>query len=115
MAIFRSIDTQVGPTLVAAGVKKISLLDVHNNAAAARFLKFYDKATAAVIGTDVPVLTIQLGAGQHIFNDCTGQDGAGLLLFKLGIVVSATNLIADADATAPTANDVVMNIVYNPS
>lgn len=114
MSYFRSLDTQVGPTLVAAGVKKISFLDVHNNAAAARFLKFYDKATAAVVGTDPVIMTIQLGAGQHIQQATVGQDGSGSLLFKNGIVVSATNLIADADATAPTANDVVLNLVYNP-
>lgn len=81
---------------------------VGNQAGATRWLKLYNKATAPTVGTDTPVMTVQLPPGVS-----TGQfaisDG---IAFGLGIGVGATQLLADADTTAPNANDVVLNLFY---
>lgn len=115
MPIYRDISLLATGILVKAGVARISFIDIHNNAAAARFVKFYDNVTAPTVGTDVPVMTIQVGAGQHVSYPTGGLDGAGSLLFQFGIGVGATNLVADADTTAPTANDLIINFIYTPS
>jgi hypothetical protein len=80
---------------------------VCNNATTARFLKLYNKATAPVVGTDAPAITVELppnSTGQPFF-----PPG---IAFPFGIGVGATQLVADADTTAPAANDVVLNLLY---
>ena len=93
--------------LVKGGYGFVVGWDLHNNAASARFVKFYDKATAPTVGTDAPKLTIQLGAGQHV--QSWTDEG---LKFVAGIGIGGTNLVADNDATAPSANDLVVNVFY---
>lgn len=81
---------------------------ISNNAASARFLKLYNKATAPVVGTDVPVITLEIPASS------TGQFFIGTgIAFPLGIGVGATQLVADNDTTAPNANDVILNLFYD--
>src|SRR6266851_2957761 len=109
----RPVETYRNTSLVATGVLIkgafgfVQGWDLHNNAAAVRFVKLYDKATAPVVGTDAPKLTIELAAGQHVMN--WTDEG---LKFVNGIGIGGTNLVADADTTAPTANDLVVNIYY---
>lgn len=79
-----------------------------NNATAPRFVKFYNKATAPTVGTDTPVMTIELPASS------TGQYSNGFgIAFGTGIGIGATVLVADNDTTAPSTNDVVVNVLYN--
>jgi hypothetical protein len=80
---------------------------LYNNAAAAKFVKLYNKATAPTVGTDTPVLTIPLpaGAAANVFSE-TG------LPFATGIAIAITGAVADADTTAVAANDVVVNLFY---
>lgn len=102
-------DLNVGTTGVSALGQggRILWYYFYNNATSVRFLKFYDKATAPVVGTDTPILTIPLpptgGANCPQVND---------LIFANGIGYGATQLVADADTTAPAANDVVINFIY---
>jgi hypothetical protein len=80
-----------------------------NTAVAARFVKFYDKATAPTVGTDIPKRTVQVPA--------SGQVAASFwrgILFKLGLWVSVTNVATDADNTAPTAGDVLVTVDWQP-
>lgn len=72
-----------------------------NAAAAVRFLKIYNKATAPTVGTDTPVMTFGLVAGQAFDIDCYGH------YFSAGISWALTVNAADADTTALTAGDVV--------
>lgn len=81
---------------------------VTNNAVSARFLKLYNLATAPTVGTDTPVMTLELPAG---WAGPLNLPDSGLV-FNVGIGVGATNLVADADTTAPSANDVVVNLFY---
>jgi hypothetical protein len=78
-----------------------------NLAAAARFVKFYDKASAPTVGTDVPKRTIELPASAMLAADYVrGKE------FKLGLWVSVTTAGVDTDNTAPAANDVLVTIDY---
>jgi hypothetical protein len=74
-------------------------------AAVARFVKFYDKATAVVVGTDVPAFTIPLinTTGYAAIADCDVDFG---IPFKLGLQYTITGGVADADTTVCVADDV---------
>lgn len=74
-------------------------------AALSRFVKFYDKASAPVVGTDIPVFTVP------VISTTTLPGLAELSLdygipFKLGIAYAITGAIGDADATAVGADDI---------
>lgn len=80
---------------------------LYNRSAAERVVKFYDKATAATVGTDTPKLRIPLPAG----GGSNVEFGKGIP-FTLGISVGAVTEITDAGTTNPSTNDVVVNILY---
>lgn len=76
----------------------------------ARYLKLYNKATAPIVGTDVPVMTIPVPANTQ---------GAGVAIpyvsgvnFSLGIGIAITSGSADNDTGAVTAGDVILNLTY---
>lgn len=75
-----------------------------------RYLKLYNKATAPVVGTDVPVMTIPVPANIQ---------AAGVVIpvsvgidFSNGISMAITSGSADNDTVAIVAGDVVVNLVY---
>ena len=72
-----------------------------NNTAAAKFFKFYDKASAPTVGTDTPKFTLIIPANNNIVLD--HAVGAG---FTVGIAYAITGAIGDADTTVLAANDV---------
>lgn len=85
---------------------------VSNRAGTERFLKIWFKPAASVtVGTTPPDLTIPLAAAQsaNLSNMIVFPTGA------TGLTIAATTLIADSDATAPSANDVVANIFTRAS
>jgi hypothetical protein len=53
----------VNATSVQAGPSNVGFMWVVSFAAGARYLKFYDKASAPVVGTDIPTYSFPLGAG----------------------------------------------------
>jgi len=74
------------------------------------FLKLYDKATAPVLATDIPVMTIAIP---------THTQGAGIVIpipnglnFSNGIALALTSGIEDTNAVAVLANQVVLNFTY---
>lgn len=73
-----------------------------NAAAYDCFLKLYDKATAPVIGTDVPKVTFRLKTtwDRDLFNEIG-------TVFTLGIYAAITKLAADNDTTATAVNDIM--------
>jgi hypothetical protein len=98
-------------TVVKAGPGVVTSLHVTNFNAAARYLRFYDTAKAPTAGVGTPVRKYGIPA-----NSTTG---AGFALapmlpmaFKVGIAFTLTTGVADTDATALTANDVVITIEY---
>ena len=73
-----------------------------NTAATARFVHFYNKASAPTVGTDVPIITVAIPAGGCV----AGADLNGLL-FSNGIAYSITAGASDTDSSSVSANDVV--------
>ena len=110
--IYRNIDGQPAGVLVAAGQSFLTGWALTNLGVAARHVKLYDTATAPDI-TMTPVATISLPANGH--STANGNDGpqTGGITFQRGIGIRVTTGIADNDATAPTANDVVVNLLID--
>lgn len=79
-----------------------------NASGATKYLKLYDKTSAPVVGTDVPVETYPLPAGEMTPIQFGGQG----VVFASGIALALTGALADSDTTALTANDVILNLHY---
>lgn len=74
----------------------------HNTGAAVRYVKFYNKATAPVPGTDTPFLTVPVPAGQVV--------DAALpypISFATGLGIATTTGSADNDSAAVGAGELV--------
>ena len=96
-------------TSVKATAGRAAKVSAWNAAAAVRYLKLYNKATAPTVGTDVPVLTIPLKPAEHTQCELTDYG----LQFSTGIAYALTTGAADADTGALTAADVTaLGIIY---
>lgn len=96
-------------TSVKASAGRLYKIRGYNAAAAVRYLKLYDKASAPTVGTDVPVVTIALKATDVFDIDFIniGQ------FFATGIAYALTTGAADNDTGALTLHDVTgLNIWY---
>lgn len=93
---------------VKAGAGRLYHVTGQNNSGAARYLKFYNKATAPTVGTDAPVRTVFLPPLQSfVFDFPLG------LFFSAGIAIAITTGRTDADTGALTANDIeCLNLDY---
>jgi hypothetical protein len=92
----------VNNTLVKASAGNVFSLYVFNTSAALRYIKLYNKNTAPVAGTDIPVVTIPIRAGAE--RDILLNDFGGL--FSSGIGYAITGGLADTDTTAVAVDDV---------
>ena len=95
-------------TSVKASAGVIGSISIFNASASNRFLKFYNKASAPVVGTDIPVLVIGISAGNAV-NFPVAAMG---MRFSTGIALATTTGIADADTTAVALNDLAISINY---
>ncbi len=94
-------------TLVKGAAGRVYKITGYNAAAAVRYLKLYNKATAPAVGTDAPVVTIALAPLKDftIDFDMIGE------YFSTGIGFGLTTGPLDADTGALTAGDIVgMNV-----
>lgn len=81
-----------------------------NKNAATLYLKFYNKATAATVGTDTPLLTIGIGVTGTINSELISfPDGVA---FSAGLSLGATTAAAVADTGAPGASDLLVTLFY---
>jgi hypothetical protein len=80
-----------------------------NNSASWRYLKFYNKASAPTVGTDVPVLVFGLPPTSSI--PCALPADLGVS-FTTGIAYAITGGIADADTAAIGAAEVALALNY---
>ena len=95
-------------TLAKASAGRVYRLTALNTTASAKFIKFYNKATAPVPGTDTPVWTEALPVGRTDLS----FDGVGYS-FATGIGFALTGAVPDADTTALAAGDIVaLNLGY---
>ena len=109
---FRLIsEATTNETVVKASAGQLTTITaVSLNDAAVSYLKLYDKATAPVLATDIPVMTIPIP---------TNAQGAGIVIpisnglsFSNGISLAVTAGIEDTNAIAILANEVVLNFTY---
>jgi hypothetical protein len=75
-------------------------IDVFNVAAYTVFLKLYNKATAPVVATDTPIMTIPIAAGTGFSRSFPNGK-----TFSTGIAYAIVKLQADTDATNVVAGD----------
>jgi hypothetical protein len=92
-------------TLVKAGAARLYNVCAINTSASDRFIKFYNKATAPVPGTDTPLKVFKVPANGVMLWDM--EIGSS---FPLGIGFAITALIADLDATAIGAGEIVLDL-----
>lgn len=88
-------------TSLKASAGNIANIDVFNVAAYDVYLKFYNKASAPTVGTDTPVWTVPIKAGQGYARSFPSGKS-----FATGIAYAITKLQADADTTVLVASDV---------
>jgi len=95
-------------TSAKASAGRLYAIQGYNAAAAVRYLKLYDKASAPTVGTDTPVKTLALPPGVGFaFDFPLGYS------FATGIAFALTTGSADADTGALTAGDVLgLNLDY---
>lgn len=104
--VYRNLDTQIGGVRVKIGECILGGWYISNVAVASRFVKLYNQETVPA-STDTPKITLvipPLSAANLLCEK--GID------FEKGLGIRATTVLADSDATAPTANDVVVNLFY---
>lgn len=99
-------------TSLKASAGQVYMITAFNTNASIRYLKLFNKASAPTLGTDTPVAVFGIpgnttGAGNNVPIPSVG------LNFSTGIAFAITGGIADTDATAISANDVVISIGYN--
>jgi hypothetical protein len=105
---YRSLDVQPTGQVVNAGTCQLYGFHVINSAGSLRYLKIYDKATAA-LSTDTPKLTLALQANSPLTQPI-GNLGVN---FVNGISIRGTTGIADNDTGAPTVNDIVVALFWD--
>lgn len=94
-------------TSAKASSGKVFTITGYNAAAALRYLKLYNKATAPTVGTDTPTHTFALTATKDFQIKLDGR------YFSTGIAYALTTSAADADTGALTAADILgLNIDY---
>jgi len=104
-----SAAANTNPTLVKASAGRVYKIQGYNAAAAVRYLKLYNKATAPSVGTDTPVITLALQPSAAFALDFANIG----FYFATGIGFGLTVASADNDTTALTAGDIVgMNVFY---
>lgn len=102
---YRNLNVQITGSIIKAAKGQIFDLHICNQAAAARFVKLYDLATAPT-AANTPIRTYSIPASTTVSLAVTS---AGIE-FLTGISIRGTVLLADNDNTAPTANDIIVNI-----
>jgi len=94
------------PSVVKAAAGRLVGWRIFNAAAAPRYVKFHNQTTAPTAGSGV-VETIGIPAGAYVEGERVGGIG-----FSTGIAITTVTGIADADASAVTANDLVIDLQF---
>ena len=103
---YRNLGLGVAGQVVKGAPGRLYGWDLYNAGGAAAFVKLYDQV-AAPDATRTPVLTVAIPAGASDRLEIP----AGIS-FQNGIACRASTGVADNDATAPAANQVVANLFF---
>jgi hypothetical protein len=94
-------------TSVKAAPGTVFSIEVFNTTSSNKYVRFFDKASAPTVGTDVPVKRILLPPnGGDISHYPAGQS------YLLGIAFCITGSFLDSDTTVVAVGDVFVNIGY---
>jgi hypothetical protein len=94
-------------TNVKASNGNLLAILANNASASARWIRLYNKATAPTVGTDTPIVVIQIPASSS--KEITLDPG---VIFSNGIGIAITGAAALLDTTAVAANDVQVALSY---
>lgn len=100
--------------LVRAGNSVLHDLIPINTTTTIYYLKLYNKATAPVAGTDIPLWTIPLPFGATSSGGGVDHHSAPGILFPDGFGFCITGAVADADSSN-AATGLVINIGVSPN
>lgn len=95
-------------TLIKGSSGTVYGIVASNHNAAARHLKIYNKASAPVVGTDIPVLTLNLPTG----NNANVPIGSNGLRFTNGIALALTVSAGDSATDAVAAGEIKVAISF---
>lgn len=96
-------------TSVSTAASEVFSVSAYNAAGTARYVKFYNKASAPTVGTDTPVFVLAIPA-----TSTARMEWAKGLYLSLGLGYGIVTGAANSNTTAPTANDVVsLSITYS--
>lgn len=98
----------INATVVKASKAVLYAFQIFNTTASAKFVKFYNKASAPVPGTDTPVRRLMIPANGIL--SFHAEEGLGA--FTAGLAYVITGALADADTTVLAAGDVAVNVDY---
>lgn len=109
---FKSSTNSTNPTLVKAAPGTVFNIIIHNThsgagSGASIAFRLYNKATAPVVGTDVPMIVIHVPSGSSKELNFTSG-----ITFTTGIAYSITEGDALLDATAVDADGVQLYMGY---
>lgn len=107
LKVYRNINLSANGVNIKSSAGQIYGWYFFNHATVVRYVKLYDKASHPLVGHDTPFMTIALPAGGGANVNFT----SGITLSH-GIGVAATTGVGDGNSAAPTANDVIANIIY---
>lgn len=97
--------------VVKASAGSLYELTISNTTATPAYVKFYNKATAPTVGTDVPVLTIPVPATAANAGTIDIQFGVVGKRFATGIGIAVTGAVTAVDTTATVAG-IQINATY---
>ena len=106
LSVLRSTALNATGTTTSTAQTYVSGWQVTNTNAAARYLKLYDKATAAS-SSDTPLLTIALPATSTVNYSIPGS-----IRFALGLSARCVTGVADNDNTGAGASEVYTHVFY---
>ena len=97
--------------LVITGTSGLTSLYATNTGAGAAFVKLYNKATAPVVGTDIPEMVIPIPAAVAGFPGVAAPNiGFIGMRFPLGLGIAITGGAADTDTSAVAAGQVKVKL-----
>lgn len=107
LKVYRNINQGANGVNIKSSAGQIYGWFLFNRSHTLRYVKLYNKSRNPSVGADTPFMTIPLpcGGGANV-NFTSG------ITFSQGIGIGATTGVADGDAGAPAANDVIVNIIY---
>jgi hypothetical protein len=108
LTLHRRLSTGTDSTNVKASAGQLFWAFITNANASARFIKFYNSASAPTLGSGTPVLTFLIPPGSSGLQ-LTAEQG---LAFGTGIGYTLSTGVADANAVAVAADEIVVNLGY---